>query len=293
MPFYNFYAKLDPEWIFGIPCGTDLITPTGSKPYFSVEGGSMKPIKHSTLPLYRKEEEKISLRFDTSGVNVEFNDNFVYLKFDAIDEQRAYEKAYSIMDNLALSMSLTTFRKFSFELISGYEMHAGEAVRTVSIPQTLTWSFKSYNLEQLTTQITQSIKVAFVENDVLRKSLEYFDHAMFLDQIQTKYGIQHSDQIAYLLADMILSLNKCVTVITGEKADKRYQTNLEQLGFKTDDWEERISSLNKIRNKWDVAHPRVSKEKILTLRSITVEAFDLARSVIIRYSEYISEGAPL
>ena len=290
MPFYSFSAKLEPEWVFGIPHGTDLITPAGSRPHFSVEGGSMKPISHSTLPLYRKEEEKISLRFDTSGVNVEFNDNFVYLKFDAIDEHRAYEKAYSIMDNLALSMSLTTFRKFSFELISGYEMYAGEAVRTVSIPQTLTWGYKSYNLEQLTAQINQSIEVAFVDNDVLRKSLEYFDHAMFLDQIQTQYGIQHSDQIAYLLADMILSLNKCVTVITGEKADKRYQTNLEQLGFKTDDWEERISSLNKIRNEWDVAHPRVSKEKILTLRSITVEAFDLARSVIIRYSEYISEG---
>jgi len=284
MPTYDFRAKFEPGWLFGIPHGTELVAPTGTRPTYSVEAGSLRPISHGTLPIYRREGEKISLSLERNGNKIEFNDNFIYLIFESENPRSAYKKVFSVLDDLAHSLSLMTYQKFNFEIISGYETVNDVASIPVPIPHQLTWRVKSYNLENLREQISQSIDIAFSIDETLRKALEYFNHAMFLDKIQTEYAFTEPEQVNYLIADMILSLHKSVTVIVGEPRDREYKRKIKQFGFNEKDWEEKIVKLRTIRNEWDVAHHRRTKEKLNQIRSVSKEAFDISKSVIMKYS---------
>ena len=119
MPTFEYKAKLEPSWLFGIPFRSDLVIPGGMKSSFSVEAGSLRPVSHGTLPIYRRDEEKISLKYERDGVQIEFNDNFIYLNFESEDPDLSYKKAITIFDNVAQSLTLSTYQKFIFEIISG------------------------------------------------------------------------------------------------------------------------------------------------------------------------------
>lgn len=283
---YDFRAKLEPKWIFGLPYGTELVVPAGTKPYFSVEAGSLRPISHGTLPIYRKEEEKLSLKFDYDGCQIEFNDNFVYIILESEGPKVAYERVYSLLDNITHAISLMVGQKLKFEIISGYLIENGKATKSVRIPQRITWGFKGYNLKQLAEQVAQAIDILPSIDKKLRKSLEYYNHALFLDKIRVEYALKEPEQVNYLLADIVLNLNKSVSVLIGEPKDRDYHDNLKKYGIDMAPFRRAISKLRRIRNEWDVAHHHITKKQLDRLKSVMKESFDTTKNVILQYSKY-------
>lgn len=104
----------------------------------------------------------------------------------------------------------------------------------------------------------------------LRKSLEYFNHALFLDSMRyevSPVGLSTETEMhMYLLSDIIMNLYKASSVIVGDPTkDKDYQRRYKKYGIDYEFWKERIEDLRSMRNDWDVAHYNLDKEKLKNL----------------------------
>lgn len=288
MPKYDYKAKIMPAWLFGIPYKDNIILPEGVDYQKSWMATAMVPTEHETLPIYRKEEEKIKLKFKINDVNIEFSDNFVSLLFDADDYQSSYDKAITVLDDLAYTLSFMTGNKCRFELLFANESDEKNQWQTRATFGMVDFKLKIYGLEWMSKQITDTISFMDVLDDRLRKSLEYYNHALFLNRIRVENTIEEPEQGVYLLADIILYLNKSVSVIIGEPSYPDFITNIAKYGMDIEDWNKKIKNLWKIRNNYDVAHHRYSKQEIDKIATVTKDAYDTTKHVIRKYGEWVN-----
>jgi hypothetical protein len=150
---------------------------------------------------------------------------------------------------------------------------------------------KFYNLDQCRDYVENALAIAPIKDPVLKKSLEYYDHAVFLYDTMRELGYENSLQQKYLLSDIALNLTKSVQTIVGDPSkdrDRDYSTRYKKYGIDYLFWRDRINGLKKVRNTMDVAHYHITDEKLKELNSKIMECLVVARETISKYIEYLS-----
>jgi len=283
---YKFTFSLSPTGMFGLPEGNMLIVPSGRRiTSDSIEFGSFEMVKRGTLPEYRKDNEKISIKAESQGLKLEFEDNFVFVEITSKNPEEARDRAASLVYDFTLALTLWCGSYVSFRIISGYDQYGRPApvIHRLGLLQ-----FTSYNLTDLAKQMQESIYVTRQSDLRLKKSLEYFSHAAFLNKVIIDLEGKSPEQYVYLLSDIILNLYKSVTTVIGDpKKDKDYQSRYKKYGIDYNFWKSKIDRLRDIRNNWDVAHYHISREKLVELDTIIRESFLTTKQTIMKYVEYL------
>jgi hypothetical protein len=279
---YHFTFKLEPEGPFGLPEKDVTVLPGGKVrewigSVIDTWAGIMTG--YGTLSQYRSEEEKLLLEKELKEVKVRFDDNFIRVFVLSENPEEALDRALKIVDDFTYTLTLfygiqqdesvkfTSSVRFTYEILAGTDQYG----RKVPLP-TGVWRGGAtfYDIKMLKTQIEASLSSLEVLDDLkLRKSLEYFYHALFLDSIRMQQlpplG-KSQQQHLYLLSDIILSLYKSVTVTIGDPSkDKDYQRRYREYGIDYQFWKEKIDTLREIRNEWDVAHYTLTRERLESL----------------------------
>jgi len=307
---FHFIFKLKPESVFGLPEGETVVFPANQvkeivSPVVYLWAGKL--ISHGTLPKYREEKDKLVLERETDTVKFKFDDNFMHLWILSDNPRNALLTAIEIVDNFIHLLTLfygirgkiDESNKYASSMVFTYEIVLGEDQygRQIPLPSSL-FQIKGvgYDIEALKEQISECIECQELMNDsTLRKSLEYFYHALFLDSIRREIPhIGHTtatEHHMYLLSDIILNLYKSVSTIVGDPSkDKNYQSRYKKYGIKYEFWKEKIERLRQIRNDWDVAHYKLDREKLEKLNEKIDDAIDVTRKVILRYVEYLKSA---
>jgi len=299
---YYFIFRIKPEGVFGLPEENTTVIPSRIKEWISptVDTIAGKLIGYGTLSQYRAEEEKFTLDTEVLGVGIRFNDNFMHIRILSKDWREALDKALKLVKDLIIALTLfygvpqkkdikfTASTLFTYEIVAGYDFYG----RVIPLPKALyLGTARFYDIEALKTQVKSSLELLeLLDDERLRKSLEYFCHAIFLEEQRTKVlripGMEF--QQLYLLSDIILNLHKAVAVIIGDPSvDKDYQRRYREYGIDYSFWKEKIEELRRIRNAWDVAHYRLDKEALKSLNKKIGDAIDTTRKVIMKYVEYL------
>lgn len=303
---YHFLFEIKPRAIFGLPDDDVVILPEGIKKIKS-HGVTLrgKIVCHGTQSIYRKDEDKLILEKEIENerkIRIKVEDNFLHVFVIATSEKEALSKTNRIIEDLIHLLTLTyglgekpefmyyPSILFRFKIVLAEDQYG----REVGVPsRLLSMNVIKYNLKYLKEVLTQSLdECRLLEDQKLRKSLEYFYHALFLEHIRLELLDMASpieaEQQMYLLSDIILNLHKSVSVIVGDPSkDRDYQKRYKKYGIDYEFWKEKIEKLREIRNSWDIAHYELTREKLEELGREIFEAFATTRLVILKYKEFL------
>lgn len=257
--------EISPPGVFGLPEKGVTVIPPMSDGWrgdvfhtFSMRAGRFIKAGHGTLPKYREESERITLPIELGSVKGHIVDNFVFLETETDNHWKALLSTQDALNVFLQHLSVnsgTLFRATPLIIETDDE-------RTYPIPvQSRMGSYKVYNLGMLTENIKTAQRFSQLNDARLRKSLNYFEHALWLYEHAVQMEIVTSKHYTYLISTIFLNLWKSITTIVGDPTRSKdgYQKRYKEIGLNEKDKVE-IDKLKKLRDDYDVAHYTLTED---------------------------------
>ncbi len=290
---HYFVFTLHPSAQFGLPDNNRTVVPSNREEAVSspeLLTKDMIIIDHGTLSEYRPDKKKITINHQIMDSSIKIKDNFVFIEKRSNNSHSLMDETITFMEHFVNTMTLYLKSKYDFKLISATDQY-GRKIPHMAMKEFLqvTW----YDLDQTKEKIKQSLNTVelIYEDKTLLKSLEYYNHAKYLEEINNDLSFYEREKRRFLIADVIMNLYKSVTIIIGDPStdSKVYQSKYKKYGITYKYWNTQIKQLVKIRNSNDIAHYDISNEKLNELIIILPTIYEIAIFVINHYLEYLTD----
>jgi hypothetical protein len=281
---FSFWFRIDPPGSFGLPEEGKTVFPSGlhgaKTPTFH---RSMVKVSHGTLSQYRALEDAVNVALSLGTTAVHFQDNFAVVQVEKENFEPARVEAQATVDRLLKHVALAARRSFSAELLVAEDENGNR--------QSIQRSYEAvylvvYDLDVMRAAIDQAGRALPLADERLERSLDYYEHALFLigQGVTVRRGIvsRHYDHTA---SAIFLNLWKAVTVIIGEPDERDYQSRYRMLGLDYDYFATKITRLKNLRDGYDVAHHHLDADRIEQVKAEYLEAVQIAKEVIGLYRD--------
>jgi hypothetical protein len=278
-------CEITPPSPFGLPDGDVLVFPAPGGQFVGPTVHSRAGVKfsHGTLPVYRSLESKLHTVSSPGDVRLTFSDNGLEVQFEAGDRSTALDAGLAIVDQFLQRLALEHGRHFKARPL----FLEDEQQNLVPLPITLFGGTVTvFDLKELRGQIETAAVHLFVEDERLRKALDYYEHALFLSSsAPDPDGFSPSNRTAgHLLAAAFLFLWKALSVVVGDPSiDNDYQSRYRDLGLDHKFFADTIEGIRRRRNDDDVAHYRLDDEGLEAVKQEFNVAKVAVRDVIKAY----------
>jgi hypothetical protein len=279
--------EISPAGVFGVPeeGGTVLPARPGSYPGAPIHTGTLTIVGHGTLSEYRQENQAIALLLHLGNIEGRIQDNFMFLQVEASTSHEGYDTVVDVLERFLQHLSVSQRRPFMYKPL----IIESEDGKLYPVPKVLSLgSVTHYHLEQLSKDIQEAEAACFLEDAVLDRALQYFEHALLLNEKRGQIAPTLSRHYRYLISAVFLNLWKAVSVIVGDPShDRDYQRRYRQFGFDYQFFTSKIQHLNSLRNSYDVAHYSLDENLLKEVDDNVGEAQNIASEVLRRYRDYI------
>ncbi len=281
--------EISPPSIFGVPEEGRTVLPARPGEYFSdtIHTATLTRVGYGSLPEYRREDEAVSFFLRLRNVHGNFKDNFIFLTVEANSYNEAYNTAIQILVLFLQHLSLSQTRLFTYKPL----IIESEDGRVYPVPKKFSLAaVTQYNLEQLKQDIQEAESFCSIQNSLLERALEYFDHALFLYDMRSQVTDVLSRHYQKLIAAVFLNLWKAVsTIVGGPNTDRDYQRRYRKLDFDYVFFTEKIEHLRNMRNSYDITHYSLDDKLLSEVDANYGAAQNIAVEVLRRYREYLLE----
>jgi hypothetical protein len=276
-----------PEGVFGVPeeRGTVLPARAGTYTGAPIRTATLTIVGYGSLSEYRQEYEAIALPLHLGNIEGRIQDNFMFFQTEAITYREAYDTVVHVLERFLQHLSVNQRRPFTYKPL----IIEAEDGKLYPVPKILSLGrVTHYNLGQLCKDIQEAETACFVQDAILDRALQYFEHALLLYEKRSQIADALSRHYRYLIAAVFLNLWKAVSVIVGDPShDCDYQRHYRQFGFDYQFFTSKIQHLNTLRNSYDVAHYSLDENLLKEVDANVGEAENIAAEVLRRYREYI------
>ena len=286
MPKFIYFFKIKPEGTFGleeqnmtvVPAGMETVTPE----LHLVHGKFIYP---GTQTIGRKLEETLVESFMIGEYSAEIKDNILNITIEGSSNIEAEKGAVEAIHRflMLLSFSARLSVPLTFEIIAA-ENDRGERVKILKYLGK--FSVRWYNLNQMIESIKNSSEILnnVINNKTLERALEYYERGLILSSQAMKTESPHT--ISYFKQEAFLNYWKSITIIIGDpsKNSKEFQNKYKQYGIEKEFFQDKIMSIKKIRDDYDVAH--MSEDYKFDEKQEPI-ARDATRHVIGKYIELL------
>ena len=132
-----------------------------------------------------------------------------------------------------------------------------------------------------------------LEDPVLDRALQYYEHAMFLFDRRNQIADLFSSHFRYMISEIFLNMWKAATAFIGDPSvDNDYRSRYRRLGIDREFFETKIEVVRNIRNDYDVAHYRIDEERLAEIERNYGLVKEVAERIIRDYRQYLSVGKP-
>jgi hypothetical protein len=144
-----------------------------------------------------------------------------------------------------------------------------------------------YDLEALRRQLQVAIARATLDDAVLRKALDYYEHALFLSSAVPATFPVAMRTVDHLVAAAFLFLWKALSAVVGDpSSDRDYQRRYRDLGLDYAFFRDAIEEIRRLRNEEDVAHYRIDSGGPDVLKSKLQMAKEAVKRVLVAHMEH-------
>ena len=279
--------EISPAGVFGVPeeGGTVLPARAGTYTGVSIHTATLTIVGYGSLSEYRQENEAIALPLHLGNVEGRVQDNFIFLHVDANTSTEAYDMVVQALEKFLQHLSVNQRRPFTYKPL----IIESEDGKLYPVPKVLSLGrVTHYHLEQLSKDIQEAETACFVQDVVLDRALQYYEHAILLYERRGQIADVLSRHYQYLISAVFLTLWKAVSTIVGDPShDRDYQKRYKKFGFDYQFFTSKIQHLNKLRNSYDVAHYSLNENLLKEVDVNVGEAQSIAAEVLRLYREYI------
>ncbi len=280
-------CEVSPTSTFGLPDGEVLVMPAPGGQFVGPSVHSVAGVRvgFGTLSQYRCLESKFRATVSVGAAHARFMDNALEVRFEASDRSVALETGQALVDRLLQHLALEHGRPFS----AAPRILEDEAGTLIPLPIVL-WqgTVTVYDLDALRQQVEAAAARADLSDVVLDKSLEYYEHALYLRASVPATLPIAERTVRHLVAAAFLFLWKALSVIVGDPScDGDYQKRYRELGLDYAFFRDTIEELRRLRNDQDVAHYRIDAEGLEVVKQKFEMAKAAVKQVVIAYAGYL------
>jgi hypothetical protein len=281
-----------PEGVFGVPEEGGMVLPARAGTYTGVpiHMATLTVVGYGSLSEYRQENEAVRHPLHLGNVQGRIQDNFIFLQVDATTYIEAYDMVVQAIEKFLQHLSVNQRRPFTYKPL----IIEAEDGKHYPVPKMLSLGrVTHYHLEQLSKDIQEAEAACFVQDTLLDRALQYFEHALLLYEKRGQIADPLSRHYQYLISAVFLNLWKAVSTIVGDPShDRDYQKRYRTFGFDYQFFTSKIQHLNKLRNSYDVAHYTLDENLLKEVDANVGEAQNIAAEVLRKYREYIRNNSP-
>ncbi|HEY3380940.1 MAG TPA: hypothetical protein VGK32_04185 [Vicinamibacterales bacterium] len=216
-----------------------------------------------------------------------FIDNVIEIRYEAEGRSTALAEGLRIVETLLQHLALEHGKCFTARPL----FLEDEAENLIPLPIILfQGTVTVYDLAGLGNQVIEAAGRVGVDDAVLEKALDYYEHALYLmgagpgpSWVPSTYRTA-----GHLVAGAFLFLWKALSAIVGDPSiDGDYQRRYRTLGLDYVFFRDTIEEIRRLRNEDDVAHYRLDATGLETLKQRFEMARTAVRQVIIAYVAYL------
>lgn len=284
-------CEVSPTSAFGLPDGEVLVMPAPGGHFRgpTVHSASGVRVHLGTLSRYRCLESRFDTAFAVGAAQARFMDNALEIRFEASDRSVALEVGQALVDRLLQHLALEHGRYFS--AAPRILEDAGGTLIPLPI---VVWqgTVTVFDLDALRQQVEAAAPRAHLSDKVLDKSLEYYEHALYLAaSVPTNSPIAERT-VRHLLAAAFLFLWKALSAVVGDPNVDRldYQSRYRKLCLDHTFFRDTIEEIRRLRNDEDVAHYRIDDGGLEVVRQKFAMAKASVKQVVVAYAEHLRAG---
>ncbi len=287
MATFKVTFRISPAACFGLPHDGHRVLPAGSK-YVSdtLDTVSGQLVGYGTLSRFREVSEAINEEVRIEESKGQLRDNYLSLEVDADTYSRAYAAAMKAVDTFLGHLAVAQKRRFECEGLfiessDGKLRNAPKPVRIMAVA--------TYDLAKLRQNVIDAQRFTALEDSVLERALDYFDHALYLYEQRNLTANPFSRHFHMIISSAFLNLSKAMALLVGDPSkDKDHQSRYKSLGLDHDFYKKRIEPVREVRNKYDVAHCDMSHDSLEAVERAFGDALATVCEVIDRYRQCLA-----
>lgn len=287
---FTIIFEIHPPGVFGVPENGRTVIPGPSVDFkgdkYHLQ--TVTRVEYGTLSKYRDDKDKINIEQIIGNNPITIKDNFATLVVEASKVEEACYNAINVIDCFLKHVSLSGRRLFSYKPI----LIMDDRGKNYIIPKNaVVGSVTVYNLEQLNTDIANSIKFFHISDPLLDKALQYYEHALFLFENRLEMADFSSRHFKYLIAAAFLNMWKALSTVIGDPStDSDYQSRYKRLGFNYEFFKLKIEHVRDLRNDYDVAHYHIGDNRLKDLEQNFGMSKKIVASVLLAYRQHLADG---
>lgn len=279
---YKIILEISPSSIFGLPQDGFIVWPKGDFKlkilYDSISNIVFKISK------YREYDNAVIIFHKYDNYTIKIDDNFFIFECMASNSRVALDNCQTVANKFIRILQFKYQIFFHYKIKEIYFNNTLVPLPSSGRVEGIDIAF--YNLDKLNEALYYSLNKLHLSDAISLRFLDYFDRALFLDNIYSNYSEKHlNDRFYYfLLPEIYLNYYKSLSTIIGDpKIDKDYQKRYRVLGFDKDYFDNIIETLRNIRNNCDISHYSLADnisiyteilENIPKIKKVSIEVFE-------------------
>ncbi len=284
-------VEIQPSAQFGVPQDDTIVVPAGTNiTSAAIHTSSGTRFGHGTLSRFRDENIAIRKTLKILGLDCRLQDNFIHITLEAERGREAYDGIVDALDRFTKHLTLSMGHLFSYKVL----FVESESRELYNLPRLITMiSGTNYDLEHVSSKIDEAERMSALEDPVLNRALQYYEHAMFLFDRRNQIADLFSSHFRYMISEIFLNMWKAATAIIGDPSvDNDYRSRYRRLGIDREFFEKKIEVVRNIRNDYDVAHYRIDEKRLTEIERNYGLVKEVAERIIRDYRQYLSVGKP-
>jgi hypothetical protein len=250
---YKIIAEIQPASLFGLPEENKIVWPAGELIVKILKDSSSNIL--FKISKYRDYTEAILFDFTSDEFSFKIDDNYIIFYTNSISSQEALDFCQRILNILIRLLQFKVSKFFKYKIFEIY--YHNQLIPLPATGRVEGGNFTLYSLKELREAIDFSKKYLKLNDSKALRFLDYFDRAIFLENLYSKNSEKHLNERFYyfLLPEIFLNFYKSITTIIGDPSiDKDYQSRYKALGFNAEYFNNSLELLRKIRNDKDITH---------------------------------------
>jgi len=246
----------------------------------------MTQLGYGTLSPFRDDSKAIKKNLKILDLACQFHDNFLTINLEGGRGSEARDKIVDALERFVKHMSLTIGQLFSYRILF---IESDDKV-LYPLSRRFKMSVTTYDLDRLSSNIEEAEKMAGLNDPILDRALQYYEHSMFLYEKRELIADFLSSHFRFMISEIFLNMWKAASTVVGDPTVDKDYSRYRKLGISQEFFDTKIEVARHLRNDYDVAHYRLDLDRLDDIERNYGLVKEVAERILREYRIYLSEG---